>query len=339
MVHGTLTASGKVVLNVGNPFTFGIYNFLAFGGKVGVYIFVLITGYFMVNSKISIRKIAKLWLPIFFWSVLITLCFEIGNHDFSAWKTIRSAFPIFFSQYWFMTVYFFMYLLIPLMNVAIKNFSVKQKLWCVILGMIIMLPSHFLYGSLVGGQLINFIVVYLIGALIKENRLLKRQWFTRLSCWLCWLSILLVVVTSFAFSFAGFSLKNMALLKAASFLTDGETQTFFCLFIAMGMFAWVGSKKLEYNKCINTIAATTFGVYLIHDNGAVQAVLWNKIFHMNNLIKIPVYGVVYVFGVVLLVFVICSLLEFTRKQLFGRLENRIANKLDSFGNQLLKRAG
>ncbi|MBT8993670.1 hypothetical protein BTH81_09150 [Lactobacillus delbrueckii subsp. bulgaricus] len=108
VVHGTLATSGKVVLKAGNPITFGIYNFLAFGGKVGVYIFVLITGYFMVNSKILVRKIIKLWLPIFFWSVMITLSFEVATHDFSVWKTIKSVFPILFSQYYSMTVYFFL---------------------------------------------------------------------------------------------------------------------------------------------------------------------------------------------------------------------------------------
>ncbi|MBT8990358.1 hypothetical protein BTH78_08545 [Lactobacillus delbrueckii subsp. bulgaricus] len=68
----------------------------------------MITGYFMVNSKILVRKIIKLWLPIFFWSVMITLSFEVATHDFSVWKTIKSVFPILFSQYYSMTVYFFL---------------------------------------------------------------------------------------------------------------------------------------------------------------------------------------------------------------------------------------
>lgn len=336
MVHGTLTVSGKVVLNMGHPLTFAIYNFLAFGGKVGVYIFVLITGYFMVNSKISIKKITKLWLPIFFWSVTITLSDEIVRHNFSIVKTIKSILPIFFNQYWFMTVYFFMYLLIPLMNKSIKSFSIKQELWCTILGVIIMFPSRFFYGSLVGGQLVNFVIVYFIGAFVREHNLLNKNWFKRWSFCLCWMSISLTVMTAFAFSFIGFRLKNIKLLKAASFLTDGETQTFFCVFIALGFFAWIGSKKLGYHKFINTVATTTFGIYLIHDNVLMRDLLWNKILHMKNLIRMPINGVVYVLLAVLLVFAICSLLEFIRKQIFGGLENSIADKASIFGNQMLK---
>lgn len=79
MIHGTLTTPGKVVLDTGNPFTFGIYNFLAFGGKVGVYIFVLITGYFMINSKIA-------GVPVIKFFCRFSIKFEIpaANVDYSA---------------------------------------------------------------------------------------------------------------------------------------------------------------------------------------------------------------------------------------------------------------
>lgn len=335
MVHGTLRTSGKLVLDTGNPITFAIYNFLAFGGKVGVYIFVLITGYFMINSKISIKKIVKLWLPIFFWAVTITLSYELVTSNFSIGEVVRSVFPIFFNQYWFMTVYFFMYLLIPLMNKAIRSFSIKQELWFIALGIVIMLPNEFFYGAIIGGQLINFVIVYFIGAFISEHGLLWKKWFKKISYWSCWLSVIMILLTSIGFSFAGFSLKSMKLLKDASFLTDGETQTFFCLFIALGLFVWIGSKNLGYHKFINTVAGTTFGIYLIHDNKFVHAILWNKVCHMNSLIGMPIYGVVYVIVVVMSVFAACSLLEFIRKQIFNKLEKRVADKLDTFGSQVL----
>lgn len=335
MVHGTLTVSGNSVLKTGNPLTFGIYNFFAFGGKVGVYIFVLITGYFMINSKIALKKVVKLWLPIFFWSIMVTLSYEVVKHDFSIGKIIQSALPIFFNQYWFMTVYFFLYLLIPLINEAIRNFSIKQELWCITLGLVIMFPNNFFYGSVVGGQLVNFVVVYFIGAFIREHDLLQEKQFKFLSTWSCWLSVILIFITAFGFSFIGFSLKSVRLLKAASFFTDGLTETFFCLFIALGLFAWIGSKKIGYHKFINTVATTTFGIYLIHDNGLMRALLWIKVFHMENLIRTPIYGVMYVLIVVLIVFVSCSLLEFIRKLIFSKFENKIASKSNIFGIKAL----
>lgn len=338
MLHGILTVSGNSVLKTGNPLTFGIYNFLAFGGKVGVYIFVLITGYFMINSKISLKKVVKLWLPIFFWSIMVTLSYEVVKHDFSIVKIAKSALPIFFSQYWFMTVYFFLYLLIPLMNEGIRNFSIKQELWFITLGLVIMFPSNSygpFYGSVVGGQLVNFVVVYFIGAFIRKHDLLQEKRFRFLSTWSCWLSVILIFITSFSFSFIGFSLKSVRLLKAVRFFSVGLTETFFGLFIALGLFVWIGSKKIGYHKFINTVAATTFGIYLIHDNRLIRTLLWIKVFHMENLIGTPIYGVIYVLIVVLIVFVSCSLLEFIRKQIFSKFENELASKSNIFGTKAL----
>ena len=41
--------------------------FLSTEGQVGVNIFFLITGYFMINSKFKIRKLLKLFLQVFFY--------------------------------------------------------------------------------------------------------------------------------------------------------------------------------------------------------------------------------------------------------------------------------
>ena len=43
--------------------------FLYIGGKLGVVIFVLISGYFLVDSKFKIKKLLKLFLEVLFYSV------------------------------------------------------------------------------------------------------------------------------------------------------------------------------------------------------------------------------------------------------------------------------
>lgn len=52
MTHGVLINS-SVGLSATN---FLIFRFLAYSGKIGVYLFILITGYFMIYSTISIKK-------------------------------------------------------------------------------------------------------------------------------------------------------------------------------------------------------------------------------------------------------------------------------------------
>ena len=46
-------------------------------GKTGINCFVLITGYFMCRSKITLRKFLKLFLEVMFYKITITLAFVI----------------------------------------------------------------------------------------------------------------------------------------------------------------------------------------------------------------------------------------------------------------------
>ena len=50
--------------------------FIQIGGKIGVNIFVLISGYFLINTeRIKINKIFKLWGQMLFYSLLIYIVF------------------------------------------------------------------------------------------------------------------------------------------------------------------------------------------------------------------------------------------------------------------------
>jgi len=78
-VHGGFNLS-----NV--PLTFNVFlvQLLSLGGKIGVNIFMLITGYFMVNSKFNFKKLLRLGLQVLFYSVGFMLIFYLtGLSDFN----------------------------------------------------------------------------------------------------------------------------------------------------------------------------------------------------------------------------------------------------------------
>ena len=52
-----------------------IMSFLWAGGKFGVVLFGLITGYFMINSHFSLKKILKLELQVLFYTISIMFLF------------------------------------------------------------------------------------------------------------------------------------------------------------------------------------------------------------------------------------------------------------------------
>ena len=101
--------------------------------------------------------------------------------------------------------------------------------------------------------------------------------------------------------------------------------------LSIALFVIIGSKKIKYNSVINQIATTTFGIYLISDNQHVQSWLWHSVFHMDKMLYQPILVMIlYAFGVSILVFCVCGLLDFIRKLIFKKFENSICfyfNKL------------
>lgn len=97
--------------------------FLQFGGKIGVNVFVLISGYFLINTdNIKLKKVIKLWCQIFFYSFIIYLIFTLtGYQKFNITSFIKSIMPIIYSQYWFASSYFILYLFVPYINQLVKN--------------------------------------------------------------------------------------------------------------------------------------------------------------------------------------------------------------------------
>ena len=117
--------------------------FIEIGGKIGVNLFILISGYFLINTKtVKINKLVKLWLQIFFYAITIFLVFVLtGKETFEIKEIVKSILPIIFSQWWFASAYFVLFLLSPYINILLKSFNKKQYTaflalllgcWCII---------------------------------------------------------------------------------------------------------------------------------------------------------------------------------------------------------------
>ena len=64
-------------------------------GKTGIDCFMLITGYFMCKSAITIKKYLKLLLEVIFYNVVIYTIFVVaGKHQFSSVELFFAIVPI-----------------------------------------------------------------------------------------------------------------------------------------------------------------------------------------------------------------------------------------------------
>ena len=74
-------------------------------GKFANHIFIIVTGYFMINKNIKYTKIIKLVFEMYFYSILIFLIFKIFNIvPLGDKDLIKSILPIIYGN-WFLVYY------------------------------------------------------------------------------------------------------------------------------------------------------------------------------------------------------------------------------------------
>jgi hypothetical protein len=106
------------------------------------------------------------------------------------------------------------------------------------------------------------------------------------------------------------------------------------LLCSITIFYWIKNVDIGSKKIINAVSKTTFGVYLIHDNGNLREYLW------KNIIKTPEYFYsgfffIHLICTVIIIYIICVMIDFGRiylieKPLFAsNILNKCCQKIDS----------
>ena len=127
-VHG-----GLPLVDISKPVDANLIwaQFLAMGGKVGVNLFVLITGYFLINNPAKPSSLLKLWLTTVFYSLTILTVFSfMGNLKHLRTAFFHAALPITFNQYWFITCYFVLFAMSPLIALGLKGIGQSGHIFC-----------------------------------------------------------------------------------------------------------------------------------------------------------------------------------------------------------------
>lgn len=327
IVHGVSLVTSDHIIN------YGVADTLALFGKVAVAVFVMISGYFLIYSKPTkkkfIGKIIHLIAQIYFYSLSI---YFIAKH-FNVIKLnegyIRDAFnPIFNNTYWFATVYLIIYLLFPYLNTFIHQLT-KQQLGNLIIGssfFLTVIPLLFPNAQLASGPsyvyILDFILYYLIGAFCRLYTI-KSDHFEKWS-----MGFSLIILSTFAIS-SLFFITNNAILRvhkfnmlAPTFQFWAGTHSIFVLACAIGMLYFFKHIHIPNSHIINTIASTTFGIYLIHDNPITRQWLWKIIFNTNAIFNTRglTYFVCYILAVAVIVFIACSLIDYVRSLIFNLVQ-------------------
>lgn len=272
-----------------------------------VNVFILISAYFLSNTyKRKISKVICLLSDVIVLSVIVYFAKVIIMHQrFSISSLIAVTIP----ANWFVILYITLYLISPYINLVINNLSNEQlkrmlalfvilfsimptlaDILCEISGREWMgISTIGAYGSGWGYTIINFILVYTIGAYLRKNEDIKiKHLIFKIVICVCTLSIWAYInnLTGFYTERSAWEYCNPIILLEATYV--------FLLF-----------KRLEIPniRLVNRIAQSAFMVYLLHGQ-------FVKRFYIKKLVESNI--LIMFFGYIVmcaLIYLICCIID------------------------------
>lgn len=144
--------------------------------------FVFISGYYGI--KFRIRTILSLFIQAITYSILLDIFFAlVGDEKLTMHMVWNGILSIFNGQWWFITTYFFLYLLSPFLNLAKKQLTKFQFLYVLTILTLINFVVAFTLdpsplGVLNGYSLFSFVCIYFYGqAFSIYLHVNKGKWF------------------------------------------------------------------------------------------------------------------------------------------------------------------
>ena len=162
-VHGPWPEDGVLATDV----AVGV---LAFGGKLGVNCFVLITGYFMTRSSVRVVSVLRVVCETWFYSWGLLILFAVASPELVTQTRLEKAvLPLVAGEYWFMTNFVALMVLSPFLNLLFDRLDRRGKSRLAAIGfvMISVLPTLTTFNPL-GSDLLWFFYLYLLGGWIRE---------------------------------------------------------------------------------------------------------------------------------------------------------------------------
>lgn len=296
---------------------------------VAVNVYMLMSGYFLIESSFKVKRLFELLLQVWFYSIgigLIAAAFGyLPEGSFGIHYLLMLFFPISMNHYWFMTAYIFMYVFTPLLAAGIKQLDKKQMQMVIVLLVVFfsavksVVPSR-IETDMQGYDCIWYICIFVIAAYIRRFGILFFKNITR--------SILIYVLAAGCIFGATMILRlvylqterldtiltvcynyNHLLVLAASI-------AFFYIFIHIRI------PDGAFSQFVCRIAPYTLGVYLWHEHIAIRYE-WQQWFY--DVVGVPEGAVQLLFKTVLaaiVVFAIGIVLDMLRTWCF-RLVNRL----------------
>ena len=252
-------------------------------GKIGTNCFVLISGYFLCQSRITARRFAKLLFEVEFYRIVINLIFVLcGYGDISKRELLLRLLPVTSISTGFIPTFLVFYLCIPFLNILTRNMNRKQHVYLLaLLSFVYIFLGTFPFLFTVQMNYVSwFAVLYFFAAYVRKY---PGAVFEKTALW-GWLSLVCVALCSLSVVACAWLGQRAGRQMAYTFVVDSNT--FLAFATGFSSFLFFRNLKVPHIPLINGIAASCFGVLLIHANsGTMRQWLW-----VDVLDVVSVYG-------------------------------------------------
>ena len=282
-------------------------------GKPGINCFLMITGYFMCQKKITAKKFCKLLFEVLFYNVVITLVFVLTGYVRLDLKLlVKAVLPINTLSRNFTGCFLVFYLCIPFLNVLVQHINEKQhKLLLLLLGFMYVILGSNLLGSVEMNYVSWFAVVYLIAAYIK---LYPKPLFENRKLWGI-ITISVILFTAISFPVLEYFYNHLGGETKALFYFVTDSNFVVPVIFGISTFLFFKNTKVRYSKLINLLGASTFGVFCIHTNGdAMRRWLWGDVLKVVNAFNSS-FTILHALGSIVLIFTVCSCVDIMRRRI------------------------
>lgn len=323
LTHGVGDGYG---FSVGNPVTLSnllFSDFILVFSSIAVNLYVMVSGYFLVELSFKMSRMVRTWAYACFYSVVITILFmSLQIEPFSIVSLGKSFFPISTDAYWFVTQYIGLLILSPFLALLVKQLSHKQYLWLLTGGafMCLAIIPDFPLGKRFhvahGNSVWSFAYLFLVAGYIKHY--LKKVSMAKLSA----IVLFVILLTIGCEVFFGYHDDSIFL-----YWFNYNGLPFILSVLVFIMIRQMQISESGIWKVLVKLAPYTFGVYLIHDNLMVRGWLWPTV-SLTTVCDQWIYPFVVV-GLCSLIFVVAALIDGIRKKLFAILGiDNLISKVD-----------
>ncbi len=279
-----------------------------------VNVFVLISGYFSVNStKLRISKVVTLWTQVLFFSlIMIPISLSLGA-SISNEYIYQSFLPVITKKYWFFSTYIVLMLITPILAKLINAISKREHL--LIVGGIFLtayLSTRFEIQSVFslnwGYGISWFIMLFFVGAYFKKYPVK----INKLILLAVYISTVLLQMT---FKYYLNDTTKFIYKLIYSDTNYHQPLTLIASVCLLLLFLGIENNGGVTHKVLTYISSCTFGVYLFHEAPCFRDVVYSNLFKTQNYWGRP-YSALLVIAFAIVVFVAGVGLESLRKLIF-----------------------